>query len=94
MRYYFENGHSLEMTLREAREASHQGRCDAEVKALCATPKMRRQLDKIGAEAIAEELKEYGAWNEEELKDAEANRERFVWVAAGNIVEESEGRGK
>lgn len=41
-------------------------------------------------EKIRRELKEYGAWDAEELADDEANRQRLVWCAAWNIAEESE----
>lgn len=39
-------------------------------------------------DAIRAELKEYGAWDAEELADDEANRRRIVWIAAHNIAED------
>jgi len=51
-------------------------------------PKIRRQLRKIGPDAIRAELAEYGAWDDAELSDDAENRERIVWIAAGNIQEE------
>lgn len=81
------NRFEIQMTLAEAQGASHQGQCDADVK-LVTKPKIRRQLEKIDPAKIAAELKEYGAWGAEELADAEQNRHRIVWLAAGNIVEE------
>lgn len=84
---YF-NRLQLSMTLRQAQSASHAGRCDEDVAALVRHPVIRRQLDKIDPAAIAAELKEWGAWDAEELADHAANRARIVWIAAGNIVED------
>ena len=43
------------------------------------------QLDRIGAGTIRDELAEYGAWEDYELINDEANRSRIVWIAAGDI---------
>ena len=77
----------LEMTKDQARSAFHQGACDKDVLQLKKDPKIRRQLVKISDEDLAEELKEYGAWDAEELSNREDNELRIVWLAAGNIVE-------
>lgn len=84
---YFER-FELQMTQQQAKSASHSGQCDADVTLLCRDQKIIRQLDRIGADKIREELEEYGAWEEDQLKDDAANRHRIVWIAAGNIVEE------
>jgi hypothetical protein len=86
---YFDHDFSIRMTYAQAESASHQGQCDDDVKALVNTPAIRKQLDKIRTIDIADELRGYGAWDNEELLDNEANRERIVWIAAGNIVEEN-----
>jgi len=83
------NRFELQMTMAQAESASHQGRCDDDVAALVRVPAIRRQLDNIGPEKIAAELKEYGAWDSDELADDAANRERIVWIAAGDIAENS-----
>lgn len=88
MEAYF-NRFIIQMTKEQALSASHPGECDEDVKALLENKKIARQLDRIPAEKIAAELKEFGAWDEEELKDESANRERIIWIAAGNIKEES-----
>jgi len=46
------------------------------------------QLDAIGAMALRDELTEYGAWDSERLADDDANRQRIVWIAGGNIRED------
>lgn len=82
------NRFEIKMTLEQAKSVAHQGRCDEDVTELLKDKKFRRQFNKIDSESIAAELKEYGAWNEEELKDIEANLERITWIAGCNIVEE------
>lgn len=44
----------------------------------------------IDPELIRKELKEYGAWDENELKDDEKNWERILWITACNIKEDDE----
>jgi hypothetical protein len=86
------NRFEIKMTLEQARGASHQGRCDEDVEALLKLRHIQKQLQRISPTAIREELKEYGAWDEEELADHEANMQRIVWIAAGNIVDENPKR--
>lgn len=38
----------------------------------------------------ADYLNEYGAWDEKELEDHEANRRRVLWLACGDISEQGE----
>lgn len=83
------NRFELQMTLNQARSASHPGQCDADVVALLQDPKIRRQLKKISDQDLQEELKEYGAWNVEELQDRAVNEQRIVWIAANDISEEA-----
>jgi len=82
------NRFEIKMSMLQARCGSHQGSCDDDVKDLLSLPEIKRQLRKIGPDPIKEELKEYGAWSEEELNDVEQNKARIIWIACGNIVEE------
>lgn len=86
MRFYAERGFYIEMTKEQARSASHPGRCDADVAALARVPKIARQLAKLDPHTLAQELWEYGAWNDEELSDHNDNLQRILWIAAGDIV--------
>jgi len=70
----------------------HSGPCDSDVSRWA--PKIREQV-KADAfqrgpnpEAIRLELKEYAAWEPEELQDDDANFQRLVWIAAGNIKDD------
>ena len=87
--YAIFNRFEIQMTKKQAESASHPGACDSNVAILLQVPAIRRQLDKIPALKIAEELREYGAWDTTELTDDQANRARIVWIAAGDIREES-----
>lgn len=83
----WENSNSVEIQMTiEIRDAcSHQGSCDADVEKW--VNELRPELEKIPAEVIAINLKSYGAWDEEELKDREQNLRRFLWCAAGQAKE-------
>jgi len=41
-------------------------------------------------ERLAEELRDYGAWDAEELADDSANWGRILWITAGNIYDEDD----
>lgn len=88
------NSFELQMTYAEAESCSHVGSCDVDVMILLDTPKMKRQLKKIAPEKIAKELREYGAWDDEELKSEADNHMRIVWIAACNITEEYYPNGR
>jgi hypothetical protein len=79
----------IEMTMAQAQSASHQGQCDDDVQALSNNRKIRRQLERIDTVALRKELAEYGAWDDQELADHEQNIQRILWIAAGDIVENS-----
>jgi hypothetical protein len=85
----------LQITLAQARAASHQGQCDADVLALSNDRTIARQLANIDPADLARELGEYGAWDETELADHAQNLQRILWIACGDIVEEAfmKGRG-
>lgn len=78
----------VQMTLEQARSASHPGNCDEDVKYLSQVPAIARQLRKIDAAELSSALSEYGAWDAEQLADHDENLQRLVWIAAVDIVEE------
>jgi hypothetical protein len=86
MTRYFDT-FSISMTKSEARMMSHQGRCDDDVAYARTLPKFAQQLAKIDPSDLARELKEYGAWDSEELSDHDVNLSRILWIAAGDIVD-------
>lgn len=89
MEYACFNRFEIAMDMDDALSCSHQGQCDQDVADLLDTSAdINAQLDAIGAEAIRQELKEYGAWDCEELADDAQNRHRIVWCAANDIKDE------
>ena len=81
------NRFELKMTYKQAESCTHPGPCDPDVEFLLNDPLIKRQFKKIDPALIANELKEYGAWDEEELKDVEENQRRILWIACWDIVE-------
>src|SRR4029077_12825206 len=77
----------LQMTMDQAESASHQGECDDDTRELSKVPAIAEQLTKIDPVVLAAELKEYGAWDAEELADHDQNVQRILWLAAGDIAE-------
>lgn len=80
-------GLEIQMTVEQADSGSHQGRCDEDIAELLKVPEISAQLDAIGPDAIRAALKEYGAWDAEELSDDEANRARALWSACCDAKE-------
>jgi DNA-binding FadR family transcriptional regulator len=77
----------IQMTKAQAESASHPGQCDDDVRALSNHRKIRAQLERIDPKTLRDELREYGAWDEEELADHDQNLQRILWIAAGDILE-------
>jgi hypothetical protein len=78
----------LQITREDAESASHSGQCDADVSRLRDVPYIREQLDKLSPALVVECLREYGAWDAEELADHENNLDRLLWCACCDISEE------
>ena len=78
----------LQIAREDAESASHPGPCDADVARLRDVPYIREQLDRLPPALVVECLREYGAWDAEELADHDANLDRLLWIACGDISEE------
>jgi|SRR5580704_1534557 hypothetical protein len=77
------------MTMDDANSAAHQGQCDEDVLALSKVPEIARQLEAIDPIVLVRELREYGAWDENELADHRQNLQRILWLACNDITEEA-----
>jgi hypothetical protein len=64
----------------------HQGACDVDVE------EAARYFEVKDFEAIRENLKEFGAWDDSELADDEANLHRYLWTLSADIQEEQENQ--
>lgn len=76
------NRFTLDLPNRCVEECSAQGACDDAVSYWNRLDPVTKGLDGIDPEAIRAELKEYGAWNTEELANDDDNRLRIIWIAA------------
>lgn len=77
----------LAITLDDARIGYHSGPCDADIAELRKVPYIAEQLASVDAATLREELREWGAWDGGEMADHEANLDRLLWLACGDIVE-------
>ena len=82
------NRFGIKLSVDDALSVSHSGQCDDDVAALMTVPYVAKQLNAIDPNALVSELKEYGAWDDEQLSDHEENKSRILWIAGGNIREE------
>ena len=90
MKTAFFNRFILELPSEAVLDCHHQGACDEDV--LFWSNKITRP-DEITKEKLKSELKEYGAWDKDELENDDDNWKRLIWIAAGNI-QENEGEEK
>jgi len=63
---------------------SHSGDCQADVESF-----MNRFVIP-NKEYLADYLRDFGAWDDEELKNHEANKMRLLWIASGDIMDQGE----
>jgi len=84
---YFER-FTIQMPDDAVAECHHQGQCDADVEYW----QGKIDLSHISDDKLSAELSEYGAWNDDELSDRQANELRIIWIAAGNIQDDERER--
>jgi hypothetical protein len=77
----------LNLSRADAEAGYHSGACDEDIAHLIQFPHIATQLDQISPELLRAELREYGAWDDEELADHRANRERLLWLACGDLID-------
>ena len=80
-------GNELKITKAQAEMGAHSGACDDDIAYLRTVPAIRGQLAKLDPETLRKELREYGAWDDMELSDHNANLSRWLWIACGDITE-------
>ena len=82
------NRFELNITKAQVLATWHPGAMDDDIAALAKVPGIARQLKKLDPEQVRAELAEYGAWNEEELRDHAQNLQRVLWLGVCDIWEE------
>lgn len=65
----------------------HSGACDSDIEELLELQPIKAQLSGIAPQVLREELKEFGAWDSEELANHEENLARILWIACGDLVD-------
>jgi hypothetical protein len=78
----------LRIPLELARSCCHPGDCEADVLAAREHWLIVDQLARLVPSTVAEALKEYGAWSDEELADHDQNLTRLLWLACSDVAEE------
>jgi len=77
----------LQISKNQAHLGYRSGKCDLDVMALSQVPSIAKQLARIDRDTLRAELREYGAWSDEELTDHCQNLQRLLWLACGDIVD-------
>jgi hypothetical protein len=77
----------LQITKEQAFSGHHQGDCSEDIEALRKVPAIKRQLEAIDQAELSKELREYGAWDADQLEDHDENLSRILWLACGDITE-------
>ena len=65
----------------------HPGDCEKDLVKMMQLEEIQLELNRIDSENLRKELKEYGAWTEEELSNHNDNLMRILWIACCNINE-------
>ena len=63
------------------------GACDDTVNVIANKPYIIRQFNAIDNSVLIKELTGYGAWDDTELQDKQANIQRIIWLACSDIKE-------
>ena len=88
---YFTTGSGkieLQIKLDHAHAGHHAGQCDADIAYLLTVDYIKTQIAAIPPALLTDELREYGAWNADELSDHEQNKARILWIACGDIADQ------
>lgn len=84
----------LKITLADAESCYHPGPCDMDVADLRTKPSIQRQLAKLDPATVKSSIQDYGAWDDDDLADHEANLDRLLWIACCDISEEAFEKGR
>ena len=81
------NYFDLYFTRKDVDSMPLSGQCDDTVNVIANKPYIIRQFAAIDNSVLIKELTEYGAWDEIELQDKQANIGRIIWLACSDIKE-------
>lgn len=80
----------IELNISEDQAAAgyHPGPCDLDIADIRQHPGIAAQLAALDPGLLANVLKEYGAWNSEELAQHEENLSRILWLACADLIDQ------
>lgn len=81
------NNCDLSLTSRDVNLIAQSGRNDDAVAFVKSKRYVKRQLKQIDPVSLSKELREHGAWDDEQLQDHEENLTRWIWMSAWDISE-------
>jgi len=81
------NYFDLYFTRKDVDSMPLSGACDDTVNVIANKPYIIRQFAAINNSELIKELSDYGAWDEIELQDKQANIERVIWIGCSDIKE-------
>lgn len=89
-RYNYSNyGNDLHITIHDAQKCSQSGDMEQNILDLMQKRYIKRQISTLNPECLKRELKECGAWGDDELNDQQQNIVRFLWLSCCDISERS-----
>lgn len=80
----------LRLTEEQVSTGHHSGDCQADVEAIAQDESLAPQLTQWSPDDLRLELREYGAWSDEELADPKMNLTRMLWIACGDCADDPE----
>jgi len=81
------NYFDLYFTRKDVDSMPLSGACDDTVNVIANKPYIIRQFAAIDNSKLIRELSEYGAWDDTELQNKQANIERIIWIGCSDIKE-------
>ena len=78
----------IDMTEEVVNSMPRIGNCEEATLTISQLPEIKEQTDEWGKDNLREELMEYGAWDDEELKDHAQNIQRMLWMICGDLLDE------
>ncbi len=84
---YSNYGNDIAITKQDAINCSGSGDNSPAILDLLKKPYIKKQVATLDAIQLAKELKEYGAWDSEELKNHNENIIRWLWISCGDIID-------
>lgn len=77
----------LEIDLKTAAIGYHPGDCSYDIEYIRSIPEIKKQLMALDPGLLARVLKEYGGWDDQELRQHDKNLGRILWLACADLID-------